>query len=125
MITMTLSQILNAAPVLTKLTSQTFSGAATFKIARLLKALDKEITTFEETRTKMIQIYGEKDENGMLIEKDGQIHVMVDKIEIFNKEIESLLKSEIEINSEKLSIDYFDNIEMTPLEANLIEMIVE
>ena len=112
MITMTMSQILNAAPVLTKLTNQNFSGAATFKIARLLRSLDKEINTFEETRVKMIQTYGEKDENGMLIEKDGNIHVMADKIEIFNKEMEALLKSEIEINGEKLSIEYFDNINL-------------
>lgn len=125
MITMTMSQILNAAPVLTKLAGQTFSGAATFKIARLLKALDKEITIFEETRTKMIQTYGEKDENDILIEKDGQIHVMPDKIETFNNEINALLKSEVEINSEKLSIDYFENIELTPMEASLIEAVVE
>ena len=125
MIKLTMGEILNAAPVLTKLTNQNFSGAATFKIARLLRALDKEITTFEETRTKMIQTYGEKDENGELLKKEGQIHVMADKIETFNQEMNSLLKSEVEINSEKLSIEYFDNIEMTPLEANLIEMIVE
>lgn len=125
MIKLTMSEILNAAPVLTKLTNQTFSGAATFKIARLLRALDKEITTFEETRTKMIQTYGEKDENGMLIEKEGQIHVMADKIETFNSEISALLKSEVEINGEKLSIEYFDNIELTPIEASLIEAIVE
>lgn len=125
MIKLTMGEILNAAPVLTKLTNQTFSGAATFKIARLLKALDKEITIFEETRTKMVQDYGEKDEKGMLIEKDGQIHVMSDKIETFNSEINALLKSEIEINSEKLSIDYFENIELTPVEASLIEVVVE
>ena len=125
MIKLTMGEILNAAPVLTKLTNQTFSGAATFKIARLLRALDKEINTFEETRTKMIQIYGEKDENGMLIEKEGQIRVMADKIETFNNEINALLKSEIEINGEKLSIEYFDNIELTPVEANLIEVVVE
>lgn len=125
MIKLTISEILNAAPVLTKLTNQTFSGAATFKIARLLKALDKEITIFEETRTKMVQDYGEKDEKGVLIEKDGNIHVMPDKIETFNNEINALLKSEVEINSEKLSIDYFENIELTPMEASLIEVVVE
>ena len=125
MIKLTISEILNAAPVLTKLTNQTFSGAATFKIARLLKALDKEITIFEETRTKMVQDYCEKDENGALIEKDGNIHVMPDKIETFNNEINALLKSEVEINSEKLSIDYFENIELTPMEASLIEVVVE
>ena len=91
----------------------------------MLKALDKEITIFEETRTKMIQTYGEKDENDILIEKDGQIHVMPDKIETFNNEINALLKSEVEINSEKLSIDYFENIELTPMEASLIEAVVE
>lgn len=125
MIKLTMSEILNAAPVLTKLTNQTFSGSATFKIARLLKALDKEITIFEETRTKMVQAYGEKDEKGVLIEKDGQIHVVPDKIETFNNEINALLKSEVEINGEKLSIDYFENIELTPVEASLIEVVVE
>lgn len=125
MIKLTMKEVVNAAPVLAKLTNQSFSGIATFKIARLLKAFDEEVSLFEETRAKLIQKYCKKDENGNLIQENNQLQVEPDKIEAFNEELNALLSTVVELKGEKLQIDYFENIALTPIEASVIEMFIE
>ena len=50
MITLTLNDIFNAVPALREISSKEFPGSTTFKIARLIRELDKEIQLFEEER---------------------------------------------------------------------------
>lgn len=126
MITMTLNDIFNAVPVLREISSKEFPGSVTFKIARLIRELDKEIQLFDEERGKIANKYGEKDENEMLIVQDnGMIKIPDDKIQECNEELQALFNTQVEINANKLSADIFDNIEMTPTQAMNLEVIVD
>lgn len=126
MITLTLNDIFNAVPALREISSKEFPGSTTFKIARLIRELDKEIQLFEEERSKIANKYGEKDENGMLIAKDnGMIKISDDKIQECNEELQALFSTQVEINANKLSVDIFDTIEMTPTQAMNLEPIVD
>ena len=126
MITLTLNDIFNAVPALREISSKEFPGSTTFKIARLIRELDKEIQLFEEERMKIANKYGEKDENGNLIPlENGTIKISDDKVQECNEEFQALFNTQIEINANKLPIEIFDSIEMTPTQAMNLEAIVD
>lgn len=126
MITMTLNDAFNAAPVLREISTKEFPGSTTFKIARLIRELDKELQLFDEERAKIAKKYGEKDENGFLIlQENNSIKVSPEKIQECNLELAALFNNEIEINAEKLSVKIFDDIEMTPTQAINLEAIID
>ena len=126
MITMTLNDIFNAVPALREISTKEFPGSVTFKIARLIRELDKEIQLFEEERVKIANRYGEKDENGNLIsQENGTIKIPEDKIQECNEEFQALFNTQVEINANKLPIEIFDSIEMTPTQAMNLEAIVD
>ena len=126
MITMTLNDIFNAVPTLREISTKEFPGSVTFKIARLIRELDKEIQLFDEERNKIANKYGEKDENGnLVIQEGGSIKILDNKIQDCNEELQALFSTQIEINANKLPIDIFDSIEMTPTQAMNLEAIVD
>jgi hypothetical protein len=126
MITLTLNDIFNAVPALREISTKEFPGSTTFKIARLIRELDKEIQLFEEERMKIANKYGEKDENGNLIpQENGTIKIPDDKVQECNEEFQALFNTQVEINANKLPIEIFDSIEMTPTQAMNLEAIVD
>ena len=123
---MTLNDIFNAVPALREISTKEFPGSVTFKIARLIRELDKEIQLFEEERNKIANKYGEKDENGnLVIQEGGNIKILDNKIQDCNKELQALFNTQVEINANKLPVDIFDSIEMTPTQAMNLEAIVD
>ena len=126
MITMTLNDIFNAVPTLREISNKEFPGFVTFKIARIIRELDKEIQLFETEREKIAYKFGEKDDNGQLIVLDnGNIKIPDESIAECNQELQALFNTEVEINASKLPVNIFETIEMTPTQAMNLEPIVE
>jgi len=126
MIKIKLSDVVNATGTFNKIMQQSFKGSLAFKIARLARELDKEMQTFNEERQKIIQKYGNKDENGeLIIDENGNIKFDNANIEEINQEFNSLLETELEINADKLPMDSIDNFEITPQEMLNIEVFFE
>lgn len=126
MIKITMSELLNVVPVLRELSSKPFKGATTFKIARLMRELDKEITLFEESRQKLAEKYGVRKEDGSLeIMEDGTVKLQKDRIQECNEELMNLLATEIEINANKIPVEVFDDIEISPSQAITIDILVD
>ena len=126
MITMTLNDIFNAVPTLREISTKEFPGSVTFKIARLIRELDKEIQLFEAEREKIAQKYGEKDENGFLVVLENNVVKVPDeKIQECNEELQALFKTQVEINANKIPVEVFDTIEITPTQAINLEPIID
>lgn len=126
MIKTTINGILNVTPVLRELAVKPFKGAMTFKIARLIRELDKETALFEESRSKLADKYGVKNENGVLdISEEGTIKLQEDKINECNEELTNLLLTEVEINADALPANAFDDIEISPIQAIALEAFIE
>ena len=125
MIILTLKEILNAVPFLREISNKEFPSSTAFKIARLIRELDKELELFEIERTKIIYKNCEKDNNGnpVLLE-GGNIKLLEHKIEEVTTELNILLKNQVEINAEKIPILAFNSIELTPEQAINLEAIV-
>lgn len=126
MITMTVNDLLNVIPVLRELSNKPFKGATTFKIARLMREIDKESTLFEESRQKLAEKFGARDEdNQLVILEDGSIKLQEDRITECNEEMMNLLATEIEINADKIPASAFDDIEITPTQVMAVDVLIE
>lgn len=126
MIKITVNNMIKSIDTFNKILQQSFKGSLAFQIARIVRELDKEMQTFNNEKTKLIQKYAEKDEKGnLIVDENDNVKIDNSKIEEVNKEFESLLQTEIEINAEKLSINNIDNFELTPQEMLNIEVFFE
>lgn len=126
MIKITMNELLNVIPVLRELSNKPFKGATTFKIARLMRELDKETTLFDESRRKLAEKYGIRKEDGSFdVMEDGTIKLQEDKIQECNEEMMNLLTTEIEINADKIPVEAFNDIEISPSQAIIIDALID
>ncbi len=126
MITMKITDILNVVPTLQEMANKRFPGATSFKIARLMRELDKEIQLFDKQRAEIAQEFGEKDASGQLVfTEEGNVKIIESKIEECNAKLESIFNTEIEINADKLSYSSIESADFTPSQALALEPIVD
>lgn len=126
MIKITVAELLNSTETLQKLAAKELKAKLAWSVARVLKAAEKEIQDFNETRMKLITKYGEKDENGELITDDnGNCKIIEGSVTEFTNELNELTASELEINANKLSMDSLENLDFTPIEMAALEPFVD
>ena len=126
MIKLKLNELLNATDALQTLSKKSLQARPAFQVVRLLKAADKEIQEFNDIRVKVVNQYGDKDENGELItDENGNCHIAPEHINEFNKELNDLLNTEIEINANMLSLSDLEELEFTPSDLALLEPFIE
>lgn len=111
-----LEELPRMAEALVSLSKRDFKAKTAYRISKITKKVLKEFEIFNEQRMKLIRKYGLKDEKGELIKKDG--HYLFKDREAFDAEIEELLKTEIQLNVETLSIEDFGDCELSPLELS-------
>lgn len=88
----------------------------TYKISRIKKYAEEELQFYFQQLQKIIEEYGEKDENGKYILSDEQssIKIQPTKISECTAKLHELEQLEIPDIDIKLSIDELNNINMTP-----------
>lgn len=126
MITVKISDLLNSTETLQKLSQKDFKAKLAWSIARLLKSAEAEIQSFNDTRMNLIKKYGEKDENGEIItDENGNCKIQSGDVDIFGKELNELIESEVEINANKIKMDLLEDIDFTPSDMAVLEPFVE
>lgn len=126
MITVTIAELINSIETLRKLASKDFKAKLAWTIARLLKAVEAETQSFNETRMTLIKKYGEKDENGELItDEKGNCNISIESTNAFNKELNELLSTQVDINANKINIKLLENVDFTPSEMVMLEPFIE
>lgn len=126
MIKVNLNNIVNSASTFRELSEKQLPIRVAFRIARLIRELDKENATFESSRRAIIEKYAMRDEAGKIAQaNNGNILLQQDKIEDCNNELNELLSTEVEINADKINIEDLDKIEMTPAQVYNIEAFIE
>jgi len=115
MIKVTINEILNSIAVFREISNKSLPVKIAYQVARIIRELDKENTTFDETRKRIIETYCERDENGnMKITDEGNVILKNDTVEQCNKELEELLNTSLEINAELIQLDELEGINLTP-----------
>lgn len=109
MITVKLNDIREAVPVFQELIKKEMTGVNSFKVARLVKQLNVELETMNDTTMKIAEKYGI--ENGVIPEEN---------IAKVNEEIGALWNTEVKLDFEPIAESVFEVVEMTPEQALLI-----
>ena len=126
MINLKLETLINSTEGLKGLSQKKLKARTAYAVGKILKAADAEMTSFNETRMELIKKYGEKDENGELVQDDkGNVRVSQESIEDFSSELKGLLDTEIEIAGNKIKMDDLGDVEFTPQEMAQLEEFIE
>ena len=127
MISITVNEMINIYGTLNELMSKNFSGKNAFNIARLARELNKELETFDQARKQVVDRYTLRDSDGNpVVDEQGNIKVIPDKVEECNQDFSTLLNSQLEINAPKLDESILTEIgDITPAQAMALEPIID
>ena len=126
MIKVKINDLLNSVETLQKLSNQNFKAKLAWQVARLIRAAESELQTFNDTRLNLIRKYGEKDENGdLLTDENNNYKIIPDKANDFSNELNELANSEVEINAKKLDFALLEDLDFTPVEMAVLEPFVD
>lgn len=106
-----------AEPVLNKLISQPVLGKPAFKVASIIKIVGDQLVLLRDQERKLFEKFGEVKEDAIQVKSENMIE--------FQKEMLSLLNTEIELSIIKVSPDDIDKFTITPEDALNILWITE
>ena len=122
MIKVTLKDIVESQDVMRALSSKQLRGRVAFKVARLLKKLEAELATFNDTRIKLIETYAKKDDEGNFVTNEkNEYQFDADNANKFVEEINKLLLEEIDIDANPILVDEIEELNFTPAEIVALE----
>ena len=124
MIQVTLNDIITNNSLFREIHSRPMPARAAFKVARLIRELDKENEMFDKQRIDIVTRYAKRDENSDMIEENNQVLIDDDKMQQFQDEFNALLDTEVEVNAEKLDIEDLGDIELTPKQIMNLEKFI-
>lgn len=126
MISITLEQLINSTDGLKGLSQKQLKARSAYAVSKILKAADAEMNTFNETRMELIKKYGEKDETGELkSDEQGNVHIIDKMLSTFNKELQELLNTTVDINANKIRIEDIGDVDFTPAEMAQLDDFIE
>lgn len=127
MIKVNINTLMSIKPILQELANIKMPAKQSFKILRTLKAVDAEYASIEEIQRNMVANYGKKDENGeFMLDPENRGYLIADEHQNqVAKELEELMASEIELDCDKINMNVFDNINLSPSQLLAIEPFIE
>lgn len=111
--------------IIEKISEEKTNIILAYKIARIIKILREEVKTIDENRTKIIEPYAEKDENGEFIIEDGIYQINKDFQVDLAKKLDAFFSTEIEIDLPMLKLEELNMIEMSPRDMEYLIKIIE
>ncbi len=113
--------LVNSVGVLSKLTNLELPIKLSYAFSKNITKIDAELKAYNMEREKLLNKYGEKDEEGKLkLSEKGEVNIL-DR-ENFNKDVAELLKCESEIDIHLIDLESIDtDIKITPGELMIID----
>lgn len=122
MIKVTLKDILDGQETLQKLSGLQLPGRTAFQIGRLLKKLESVLAEYNETRTKLLEKYAKRTEDGNFELNDkNEYQFTQENIEIYIGEVNNLISEEIELDVTPIRLKDIENLMFTPSEMAILE----
>lgn len=93
-------------------------------IAKNIKNLETSKNVIEQKRMNLIQEYGEKDDNGNIIQsEDGQVKIL--NMNEFTKKITELMDSDVEIDLVKIKVSALADVKISPRNVAGLEEVLD
>ena len=114
-------KLVNSIGVLSKLTNMELPLKLSYAISKNITKINRELVVYNKERQKLIEKYGEKDEESKLKTKeDGTINIL--DIDSFNKDLKEILDIETEVDIHVIDLEKVDvDINITPGEIMLVD----
>ncbi|MDU7213021.1 hypothetical protein [Clostridium sp.] len=114
-------RLVNSVGVLSKLTNLELPIKLSYAFSKNITKIDTELKVYNVEKRKLLNKYGEKDNEGNLKQNEkGEVTIL--DIENFNKEIAELLQCESEIDIHLIDLEKVDaKINITPGELMIID----
>lgn len=125
MIELSIREMINCEPVISKLNEQERNVKTAYKLARITRELQKEYQLFNQARDILIKKYGVTDESGNLKLTNNNYEIQKEKQNEFLKEYNELLNDNISLNVEKLTLEELENDQLSAQEINLILSLIK
>lgn len=110
-----LKTIVNAREAVGRLAGQALPVSVSYRVAKLVKAMNEELRVYEAERVKVCE------KCGTLNEAEGKY--IINKGEEFNRELSSLLDMQVELNVEKVTLP--ETLNITPHDIIALEEFVQ
>lgn len=120
MIEITLKEIMQSTDLFNKLLDKECKAKVAYWIAKLVTEINKEYTIFNDTRKKLIEKYGKRDEEGNLITINDNFELQEEYIQEFNEQINELLNETVELNINPIDINDLEEFKFKPNEMALL-----
>jgi len=121
-----LSSAIQIKNTLGRFVDRPMSIKTAYKIMKTVKAIEEEENFFNDKMSDIINRYGVRDESGNItIMENGNVQIIEGKEEDCQKEVKELENIDIEISDNKFSIEELSDLELTPREIFLLELIIE
>lgn len=126
MIKVTLNNLVESINIFNKIVETELNGGLAFKIARIVREVEKEVKFFNEQRQKIIEEYVIRDEQGNYeMTEDGNFKVDPSRSDECIEQFNSLLSQVIEINAEKISASDLEKFTISTKELMKISDFIE
>lgn len=126
MIEVQVKDIVNSTEIFSALSQKKLNMRMAYQLAKIIKEVQKEFELFQETRMKLINEYAERDEGGQLkVDENNNFTIPKEKIQDFQKELNELLETQVELQINKINLDELEDVKFTPMELIKIEKFVE
>jgi hypothetical protein len=113
-------QLVGAANTLSTLGSQKMPAATAFRVSRLANKLQEIMKPYDEAYKSMVSKYGDLDEDKQMYK------IRADCMNAFTSETEALNAEEVDLGDISLIKESdLNEVELTPVEANSILLLVE
>ncbi|MFR7590204.1 MAG: hypothetical protein ACLUVC_02075 [Longibaculum sp.] len=101
------------------------SSVVAYRISKNIKAINKEVAFYEESRIKLLEEHSHKDDEGKAIIFDNTYDIIDGHMEIVNKELDELRKEEVELDIKKINVEDIDKAELSPFELGTLEFMFD
>ena len=114
-----LIELLNCQEIFNKISQIQVKASLAFRISKIVKAINEELTKFNELRMELFTKYGEKNEgtNELVITEKNK-----DK---FMSELNQLLEETVTLNFTKIDISEIDDLKLSTVELFQLEKFLE
>ena len=114
-------RLVNSVGVLSRLTNLELPIKLSYAFSKNITKIDAELKAYNVEKRKLLNKYGEKDNEGNLKQNEkGEVNIL--DIENFNKEISELLKCESEVDIHLIDLESINtDIKITPGELMIID----
>lgn len=121
MIVVTLGSIYNAKEIFGKMANCAFSAVTAYRISKILRQLEDELTSYFMAQGQIAEKYGKRDESGNLINNADGVPICPQYADAFKTEMQELNSLAIEIRAEPISASELAPLQLTPKEIILLD----